>query len=200
MEVRVRFGARAMAPHRGALAPSRTRRSWLSTTTRATDFDMFSLAHRSVAGSRFGSTVTTRRRRSDLPVASTSSGGRTLARPASRHPYELSEDAINNRRTRLGTVRAAGARGAAPATHTRQDGTRVTPGSLSGTRPVPISSSYGTSGHPRLLCSRPQSIVNSCVCGFKWRSLIAPAVSGPLKRKTLSPSPMLVSYRKLSYQ
>jgi hypothetical protein len=38
-----------------------------------------------------------------------------------------------------------------------------------------------------------QPIENSCVCGLRRSSRIAPAVSLPLKLKTLRPSPMLVS-------
>jgi hypothetical protein len=45
-----------------------------------------------------------------------------------------------------------------------------------------------------------EPIVNSCVCGFRWPSRIAPAVALPLNRKTFSPSPMFVSWMKLLYQ
>jgi hypothetical protein len=42
--------------------------------------------------------------------------------------------------------------------------------------------------------------VNSWVCGFRWPRRIALALSSPLRRKTFSPSPMLVSRMEPLYQ
>ena len=41
--------------------------------------------------------------------------------------------------------------------------------------------------------SNSQSMVNIWVCGFRWSSRIAPAVSFPLYRKMFKPSVMFVS-------
>ena len=45
-----------------------------------------------------------------------------------------------------------------------------------------------------------QSMVNSCVWGFRWSRRSAPAVCLPENRKMFRPSVMLVSYMKLLYQ